>query len=117
MQLTWEKLALKRLRLLREWRHYARYVVEAVKRIAPSARVYLIGSVAEGTYTALSDVDILVILPGRHSSRDLIEASIRIWEEAFRLGLPWDYPINLIVVDEDRAKPFLRSARRLEKLY
>ncbi len=116
MQPTWERLALERLRLLREWRRYVRYVVEAVSKLYPEARVYLIGSVAEGTYTAMSDVDVLVVLPGKHSSRSLHRASLAIWEEAFRLRLPWDYPVDLIVADEERAKLFLKTARKIVKL-
>lgn len=117
MQLTWERLAIEKLRLLREWEKYTKYIVEAVRRLYPSAKVYLIGSVAEGTFTALSDVDVLVMLPGRLADKELLRASISIWERAFQLGLPWSYPINLIVVDEPRAKRFLSSTRRFKRLY
>ena len=109
-------MALERLRLIREWRRYARYVIDAVERVAPDARVYLIGSVAEGTYTALSDVDILVVLPGRRDNHTLLHVYLKILEEAFNLGLPWDYPLNLIVVDEERAERFLHTFRKALRL-
>jgi len=116
LQLTWEKLALERLKLLRQWKRYVVYIVEAVKKLNPNAHIYLIGSIAEGTYTALSDVDLLVVLPGKLDNHSLLETSIRIWEEAFKLGLPWNYPINLIVVDEERAQRFLKTARKTIQL-
>jgi len=85
--------------------------------VVPEAKAYLIGSVAEGTYTALSDVDVLLVLPGRHSDEELYMVFRRVWEEACKEGLPWDYPLDLIVVDEPRAGLFLRSSRRVLKLY
>ncbi|AEA12994.1 DNA polymerase, beta domain protein region [Thermoproteus uzoniensis 768-20] len=49
---------------LRRWREYARAVMRAARDLVPGARVYVIGGVAEDRTTVLSDIDILIIIPG-----------------------------------------------------
>ncbi len=49
---------------LREgWRSAAEIVARVAKRLHPNAKVYVVGSVAEGTFTATSDLDIVILLP------------------------------------------------------
>jgi len=50
------------LRALVRWKMYLGVIVEAVARAAPGARAYLTGGAAEGRLTALSDVDVVVVL-------------------------------------------------------
>ena len=111
------ELELERLKKLTKWKRYAWYIVEAVKRLYPKSRVYLIGSVAEGTYTSSSDIDILVIIPEGPKPVELSKIRFKLWEEAARLGIPWDNPINLLVVVEPQAKEFLSRTRRFIKLW
>jgi len=42
-----------------------RRIKEVVSRRHRDAKVYIFGSTARGTYTAASDIDVLVILPGK----------------------------------------------------
>lgn len=39
-------------------------VMRATKDLVPGARVFVIGGVAEGRTTVLSDIDILIVIPG-----------------------------------------------------
>ncbi|ABL79084.1 nucleotidyltransferase domain-containing protein [Thermofilum pendens] len=94
---------------LRKWREYAEAIAKAAMDVVPGARVYVIGGVAEDRVTALSDIDILVVVPGgarKGLYADVLERAI----DAY--GLPWDAPVELHIVSENEAKEYLRRARR-----
>lgn len=55
------KEAKRRAEIHRNLKHYFRVILDAVGEIDDSAEVYLFGSVAEGTHTYSSDIDVLVI--------------------------------------------------------
>ena len=95
------------------WREAARIVARAAKRLYPDARVYLIGSVAEGTFTATSDLDILVVLPRDPDPRERLEAKTRILLAAFDDGLPLHYPLDLHVVGPKGFERYKRHAKRM----
>ncbi len=88
---------------LRRWREYACIVAKAARMIVPGARVYVTGSVAAGTYTVLSDIDILVVVPKGLLRRGL---SRDIMVKAMDIGLPWDAPVELHVVEEGEEKHY-----------
>ncbi len=92
---------------LRRWREYAEKVARAARELVPEARVYVIGSVAEGTYTVLSDIDILIVVPRgkarRKLARDILLHAID------NHGLPWDAPVELHVVEEGKEQPYLKG--------
>lgn len=46
---------------LKSYKEIGKEVKEIIKRLDPEARVFVFGSVVKGKYTALSDIDILVI--------------------------------------------------------
>ena len=91
---------------LRRWREYAEKVAKAVSQLIPSARVYVIGGVAEGRVTIYSDIDILIVVPPgakRYGlSRDILLKAID------EHGLPWDAPVELHVVEEGEEERYLR---------
>ena len=103
-----------RLRVLRCWRRYVEVVVEAVKRVVPEARVYLVGGAAEGRLTVLSDIDIVVVLPKTLSLEEAAELRARIWEEAEKLGLPLYAPIDLHFTDREGLQRYMRRGRVIE---
>ena len=88
------------------WREAARVVASAAKQLYPGARVYVIGSVAEGTFTAVSDLDVLVVLPYDPDPRERLRAKIRILLRAFDEGLPLHYPVDLHVVGPRGSKDY-----------
>ena len=100
------------LRYLRMWREAARAVAEAVKSLGLRARVYVIGSIAEGKHTVLSDVDVLVCL--EEEVPDPRRVKHMILEEAFdRHGLPLYYPIDLHVAGPGECREILSRGRHV----
>ncbi len=96
-----------------KWRDAARIVAGVAKRLYPGSEVYVIGSVAEGTFTATSDLDILVVLPHDPSPRERLEAKTRILLQAFDEGLPIHYPVDLHVVGPNGLREYKRYARKI----
>ncbi len=95
------------------WRDAARTVAIAAKRLYPSARVYVIGSVAEGTFTAISDLDILVVLPYDPEPRERLKIKTRILLQAFDHGLPLHYPVDLHIAGPERLREYREHARKM----
>ncbi|MEM2007479.1 MAG: nucleotidyltransferase domain-containing protein [Sulfolobales archaeon] len=73
------KLARHRAEVFRNLKHYLKVAVEAVKELDEDAEVYLFGSVAEGTYTLSSDVDVLVV-----TDRPPEEVLVKLWERGIK---------------------------------
>jgi len=62
-------------------------------------RGYVIGGVAEGRTTVLSDIDILIVAKG--ISGDKKKLYVEILERTIdSYGLPWDAPVELHIVGE-----------------
>ena len=99
--------------LVTTWRRMARVVAEAAQSLYPGARVYVIGGAAEDRLTAVSDVDVLLVLPWEPGPRERLRIKIRVMEEAFRRGLPLDYPIDLHVAGPRSVEAYRRYARKL----
>jgi len=59
---------------LKNYLEIAKRVKSIVHRFDPSARVYVFGSVVKGKYTALSDIDILVVTSKPKLKYDIIVA-------------------------------------------
>ncbi|WP_338602571.1 nucleotidyltransferase domain-containing protein [Sulfolobus tengchongensis] len=99
---------------LRRWREYAEKVNKAVKDVDKNAKVYVFGGVAEDRITVLSDIDILIIFPYHLTDKDRIELKKRIFNIAMeKYDLPFGAPIELHVVDEERAKEYLKHAKKV----
>ena len=47
---------------LRRWGEYAEKVTKAARDVAGDVEVYVIGGVAEGRTTVLSDIDVLIVV-------------------------------------------------------
>ncbi|BCS92568.1 nucleotidyltransferase domain-containing protein [Metallosphaera javensis (ex Sakai et al. 2022)] len=99
---------------LRRWREYAEKVNEAVKEVNKNAKVYVFGGVAEDRITVSSDIDILIIFPYPLTDKDRIELKKRIFNTAVeKYNLPFGAPVELHVVDEERAREYLRFAKKV----
>jgi len=97
---------------LRRWREYAEKVAKAARDVAGDVEVYVIGGVAEGRTTVLSDIDVLIVVK-RISAEEKKTLYVEILEKAIdEYGLPWDAPVELHIVDEDGAREYLRQARK-----
>ena len=100
---------------LRRWREYAVAMMRAAKDLVPGARVFVIGGVAEGRTTVLSDIDILIVIPGsasvnrRRLYRDILARAMDVY------GLPWDAPVELHIVNEGESKYYFElSSKAIE---
>ncbi len=102
--------------LVSTWRRMAEIVARAAKSLYPGAEVYVVGGAAEGRLTAVSDVDVVVVLPWEPSPRERVEAKLSIMREAFRLGLPLDYPVDLHVVGPRGFERYKILSRRVVRL-
>jgi hypothetical protein len=74
-----------------------------------------VNGAAEGRLTVLSDVDVVVVLPGDPGFREAAEARARILEAAERLGLPLYAPVELHIVGPRGFERYKRG--RLVRLY
>ncbi|MEM4863234.1 MAG: nucleotidyltransferase domain-containing protein [Candidatus Nezhaarchaeales archaeon] len=73
------KLAKHRAEVFRNLEHYLKVIVKAVKELDENAEVYLFGSVAEGTYTLSSDIDVLVVTD--QSPENVL---VKLWEKGIK---------------------------------
>lgn len=97
-----------RAEMVKEWRKYIHTLVKAIKKVLPSAEVYIFGSAITGKATALSDIDILIIasnLPKTNIERAQIKALIE--DEA---KLPYHHPFQIHLTTKEEARPYLRRA-------
>ncbi len=104
------------LELISTWRDVAKIVARVAKRLYPGCKVYAFGGAAEDRLTALSDLDILIVLPYEPSPRERLEVKKRIVLEAFEEGVPWDYPLDLHVTGPQGFKNYKRYAKKLIEL-
>ncbi len=93
---------------LRRWREYAAAVARAARDLVPGAKVYVVGGVAKGRITVLSDIDILIVVPKGAERRGLSRAIMARAMDVY--GLPWDAPVELHIADEDGAGSYLEGA-------
>ncbi|MEM4452892.1 MAG: nucleotidyltransferase domain-containing protein [Thermosphaera sp.] len=73
------KLAKHRAEVFRNLEHYLKVIVKSVKELDENAEVYLFGSVAEGTYTLSSDIDVLVVTD--QSPENVL---VKLWEKGIK---------------------------------
>jgi len=70
-----------RLQLISEWRRAVHNLAGIVKSLVPGSEVYLFGGAAEGRLTALSDIDVLVVVNKEEvSPEERVMLLARIWE-------------------------------------
>ena len=94
---------------LRRWWEYAERVARAAKDLPPGAEVYVIGGVAEGRVTVLSDIDALVAVPGgTPSSEELKRLPVDILLRAVDL---YGRPVEVHVADARTLKLYGKTCR------
>ncbi len=84
------KLAKHRAEVFRNLEYYLKVIVKAVKELDEKAEVYLFGSVAEGTYTLSSDIDVLVV-----TDQPPENVLVKLWEKGIK------DPFEIHVVKKD----------------
>ena len=99
------------LRALTRWKRYVRTVSEAVKKVAPEARVYVAGGAAEDRLTIESDIDVLVVLPHEVDLEEATELHAKILGEAGRLKMPPYAPVELHIISGEELKEYARKGK------
>lgn len=94
------------LKALFGWRRHLSGVAEAIVRVSPDSRVYLTGGAAEGRLTALSDIDVVVVLPREPTFEEAVELRVRVYEEMDRLRVPLHLPVELHIVGSESVKRY-----------
>ncbi len=97
----------EKFRHFRGWREYAVAVAKAARDIVPGSRVYVVGSVAEGTVTVLSDIDVLIVVPKGTLRRGLYREILLRAMDVY--GLPFDAPVELHIVEEGGEERYLKG--------
>ncbi len=92
---SWVKIRFQHLKL---WRKYAAMIAKAARDVVPGAKVYVVGGVAEGRVTVLSDIDVLVVVPRGKLRKGLYAEIMMRAMDAY--GLPLDAPVELHIVEE-----------------
>ncbi|AEM38994.1 DNA polymerase beta domain protein region [Pyrolobus fumarii 1A] len=110
------RFMIERLRRLLAWRRYAAIVAEAAREALGEVEVYVIGGAAEGRLTALSDLDVLLVLPWEPRPEEHGRISRMVYEKAVEKGLPWDYPLNLHIAGPESRREYERLAKRMIRI-
>ena len=96
-----------------KWREAATLVARIAKRLYPGAKVYVIGSVAEGAFTATSDLDILVVLPRDPEPGERLRIKTSILLQAFDEGLPFHYPVDLHIAGPKKLTEYKKHTKKM----
>lgn len=97
---------LRVLEYLENYREVALKVKELARRIDPNAEVYAFGSTVRGKYTALSDIDILLVVEKLDKKYEIMA---RIYKET-------DAPIELHVVTKEIFEKWYKRFIKPEEL-
>ncbi len=103
-----------RIERLRAWRRAAESIAAAVRDAGLKGRVYVIGSIAEGKATVLSDVDILICIeePLKVEEGELRKTILLRAIDSY--GLPLDYPADLHIMDQEGCRELLERVKSVE---
>ena len=114
-----EGLLVKAYRRLLRWRRYVGAVARAAADLlGPDTRVYVVGGAAEGRLTVLSDVDVVIVsrsVPRDEAGKQRLRLEIRD-RAVTRYGLPWDYPVDIHLYNEDEFKAARRHYHRIVEI-
>ncbi|BFH72893.1 nucleotidyltransferase domain-containing protein [Sulfurisphaera javensis] len=106
-----------RFKHLSRWGEHAKNIAKTPKEIYPNAEVYVFRGVAEDRITVLSDIDILIVFNYKLEDKEIMNLRKRIFFNAVdKHGLPFDSPVKLHVVDDDKAKLYFTIAKKLIKV-
>ncbi|MEM3480000.1 MAG: nucleotidyltransferase domain-containing protein [Candidatus Bathyarchaeia archaeon] len=97
--------ALRRQEAFRNLDRYLKMIKDIAARMDPEAEVFLFGSVAEGTYTYSSDIDVLIV-----TRMDPAEVLRTLWEAGIK------EPFEIHVQTPERVEEYRRKAKLIKIL-
>lgn len=96
---------------MRKWREYVESIVRASRDTLPFSEAYVVGGVAEGRVTVLSDIDVLIVVDDINP-RDLLKLKAAIMSRAIDCyGLPWDAPVEIHIASRREAEEMYRGPK------
>ena len=100
---------LLRYALVKGWRKHLNPFLDLLCSRHPHAKAYLVGGAAEERLTALSDVDVLIVLP--HPPLHKARFRARPLSEAIERGQPEGFPLDIHVGDEGDLDKYRRMGK------
>lgn len=100
--------AKRRNEYLKNYISVAKRVKKLVNEKYAGAKIYVFGSTVRGTYTAASDIDVLVVLPKDLSPDERAELMARVF-----MDMP-DAPVELHITDEKGLNWYMRFIKKEE---
>ena len=114
-----EGLLVEAYRRLLRWRRYVGAVARAAADLlGHDARVYVVDGAAEGRLTVLSDIDIVIVsrsVPRDEAGKQRLRLEVRD-RAVTRYGLPWDYPVDIHLYNEEEFRAAGGRYRRMIKI-
>lgn len=103
----WPRYALERYSLLKKWRDLVDIVARACKEVLSDecVGVYVVGGIAEGRPTVLSDIDVVVVVS--NAGLKSLEAIIALRRRSEELGVPIDAPIDIKILTKEEFKKLI----------
>jgi len=102
----------RRLQILHKCLELLDKIVYIIKKLYPSANVYLIGGAAEDRLTVNSDIDIVVLFRKKLNNSERVEILDNIWGELEK-EIPMYYPLHIIVLGENEFHKLKGLKRKL----
>lgn len=78
--------------------------------------MFIFGGAAEGRLTVLSDIDVLVVTNRSLTDSERRKVKAKMLKVAEGRGLPWYYPVDIHVVNENEFKEYGGRAKILKRL-
>lgn len=106
--------SLKMKKIIENWKYWVEKIAATAKEVLGDCEIYVFGSVAEGTWTGGSDVDILIVCSKRiKSNKERGELKALIEEKAC---LPLFHPFEIHLVSKKEAKWYWRHIKKYIKV-
>ncbi len=104
-------------REIRLWRRYLGALKTCISSLVVGVRAaYVVGSAVSGRLTALSDIDVVIVLDRELQTSEEALLRERIWDCLEKQGVPWWYPFTIIIVDVEDYRLIFSKARRIRIL-
>jgi len=114
---AWRGIRLRKLRELLRWRHWARVICQAALEALGPVSVYVFGSVVEGRHTVDSDLDIAIVMPETpRSAGEEMRIVCEVLDRAEEKGLPWWFPADVYIIDEEEFEMLKRGGARFLRI-
>ena len=111
------EFGVNRLKILMKWKEIVKRIYKATRELLGNVQIYVFGSIVEGKYTALSDIDVAIVMdkiPEKASDRAKIIDSILSKIEDI---CPWlECPVEIHLMTEIEKQIFEKGGTKFIKV-